>query len=489
MSDKAIKGLKPEILWQRFYEISQIPRPSKKEERVLQYLRNTAKELSLTTEEDSAGNIVMYVPASPGYENAKTVVLQSHVDMVCEKNKGTDHDFDRDPIKLVRDNDWLKAAGTTLGSDNGIGVAASLAMASDRDVIHGPLEFLFTVDEETGLTGVSNLQPGFIAGRTLLNLDSEEEGSFYVGCAGGQDTVGIFKIREMSPSTGLAAYELAVTGLKGGHSGLDIHAGRANAIKLLGRLLKKLEVIDYEVAEIKGGSKRNAIPREAEATILLSPSDTEAARKIIDRFVEEAMMEYRKNDGGLEIGFTKKEKTFDRVFTNGFLAKIVDVILALPHGVIAMSPEIPDLVETSTNLATIVMEEDKVKIETNQRSSIEGAKAWIASSVESLFRLADAEISSGGGYPGWKPNLNSEVLEISREVYKRLFKKEPEIKAIHAGLECGILGDKYPGLDVVSFGPTIQGAHSPDERVNIRDVERFYALLKGILLELATQRR
>ena len=488
MSDKAIMGLDPEIVWQRFYEISQVPRPSKKEEKILRYLRNIAKELSLKIKEDSVGNMVMSVKATPGYENAKTVVLQSHVDMVCEKNKGTDHDFNNDPITLMRDDDWIRAEGTTLGSDNGIGIAASIAVASDRDVIHGPLELLFTVDEETGLTGANNLRPGFITGKTLLNLDSEEGGSFYVGCSGGQDTVGIFEIEEMNASKGLAAYDLLVGGLKGGHSGLDIHTGRANAIKLLGRFLKKLEGINHQVVEITGGSKRNAIPREAEATILLNPSDEEIVKKMVNTFFEEAMMEYQKNDGGLKIELIKKEKSYDTVFTKDFLAKIVNVILALPHGVIAMSSDIPDLVETSTNLATIVKEEGKITIETSQRSSIEGAKHYIASSVESLFKLTDAEIFSGSGYPGWKPNLNSEILRISKEVYEKLFEKEPQIKAIHAGLECAILGERYPGLDMVSFGPTIRGAHSPDERVNINEVERFYDLLKGILLQLAKQR-
>ena len=485
MSAEAIDGLSPKILWQKFYEISQIFRPSKKEEKILKYLRDFAHELGFMAKKDSAGNIVMSIPATPGYENARTVILQSHVDMVCEKNKETHHDFDRDPIKLIRDSGWIKAEGTTLGSDNGIGCAASLAVAIDKEVIHGPLELLFTVDEETGLTGVNNLQPGFISGRTLLNLDSEEHGAYYVGCSGGQDTVGILRIEKTHAAKGWAAYELLVTGLKGGHSGLDIHAGRANAIKLLGRLLRKLDVIDYQVARIAGGSKRNAIPREAEATILLNPPDAERAEHGIDEFIEEALKEYRKNDSGLKIEFKRGEKGYDQVLTKGFVGKLVDVILALPHGVVAMSPDILNLVETSTNLATIVMGEDEIRIETSQRSSVEGAKAYIASSVESVFKLAGAEVVFGGSYPGWNPNLDSEILEISKKVYKKLFGEEPEIKAVHAGLECGILGDKHPGLDMVSLGPTIQGAHSPDERVNIDDVEKFYHLLGAILSELA----
>lgn len=488
MSEKAIDGLNPRILWQKFYEISQISRPSKKEERILEYLKRFADDLGLKTKDDSAGNIVVFVPATPGHENARTVILQSHVDMVCEKNKRTEHDFDRDPIKLVRDGEWMKAEGTTLGSDNGIGVAASLAVVLDKDVVHGPLELLFTVDEETGLTGANNLQPGFISGTTLLNLDCEEHGTFYVGCSGGRDTVGTFKIEKVNAPKGWVAHELLVSGLKGGHSGLDIHAGRANAIKLLGRLLKKLELMNYRVAEITGGSKRNAIPREAEATILLKPSDSEAAKNIVDGFIEEALMEYKRSDGGLKIEFKRGEKGFDRVYAKDFVAKLVCVILALPHGIVAMSPDIPNLVETSANLATIVMEDDEIKVETSQRSSIESAKGYIVSSVESIFKLAGAEVSFSGDYPGWKPNLNLEILCISKEVYRRLFEKEPEIKAVHAGLECGILGDKYPGLDMVSLGPTIQGAHSPEERVCIDDVEKFYDLLRGILRELVGQK-
>ncbi len=486
MSEKAIDGLSPRILWQKFYEISRISRPSKKEERILQYLKDFADDLSLRTEQDSAGNIVVFVPATPGYEDSRTVILQSHVDMVCEKNKGTEHDFDRDPIKLIRDEGWIKAEGTTLGSDNGIGVAASLSIALDEDVFHGPLELLFTVDEETGLTGANNLQPGFITGKTLLNLDCEELGAFYVGCAGGQDTVGILKSEKTNAPKGWVAYELVITGLKGGHSGLDIHSGRANAIKLLGRLLRKLEAIDYQLAEITGGSKRNAIPREADATILLNPSDMKRAKNVVSGFIEEVLAEYKKNDGGLRIEFNRKEKAFDKILTKTFGAKLIDVILALPHGIVAMSPDIPNLVETSTNLATIVMGDDEIKVETSQRSSIESARAYIAGSVESVFKLAEAEIIFAGRYPGWKPNLTSEILQISRGVYKKLFGEEPEIKAVHAGLECGIMGDKYPGLDMVSLGPTIQGAHSPDEKVNTDDVGKFYSLLKGILLELAS---
>ncbi len=485
MSQKAIEGLKPEILWQRFYEISQIPRPSKHEERVVEFLKKFAKDNNLEMKEDSVRNIVMKIPATKGYENSPTVVLQGHVDMVCEKNKGTEHDFDKDPIKLKREGDWMAADGTTLGSDNGIGVAAGLSVVSDSSFAHGPVELLFTVDEETGLTGANNLQPGFISGKILLNLDSEEDGAFYVGCAGGQDTVGSYKIEWADVKKDSVPYELLLGGLKGGHSGLNIPDGRANAIKLMARLLLSLQGLDFQVASFGGGSKRNAIPREAEVTLLINPKDEQKFKDAAAKFVNEALFEYKTNDGGLKVDLNKKSDKVTKAFADKFLLKVLNVMMAMPHGVIAMSPDIPGLVETSTNLATVDMENDTLKIGTSQRSSIETARKGIALSVKSVFDLSSADVTVGDGYPGWKPNMNSGILKISKGVYTKLFGKEPDVKAIHAGLECGILGDKYPGLDMISFGPTIEGAHSPDERVNIKDVEKFYNLLKEILKTVA----
>lgn len=486
MSKKAIEGLQPEIIWQRFYEISQIPRPSKKEEKILDYLRKFAKEHNLEMKEDDIHNIVIKVPATKGYENAPTVVVQGHVDMVCEKNKGTEHDFDNDPIKLVRDGDWMAAEGTTLGADNGIGVAAGLALVTDESVTHGPLELLCTVDEETGLTGANNLGKNLLEGKTLLNLDSEEDGAFYVGCSGGQDTVGIFNIVWDDIPKNYKSYELMLDGLKGGHSGLDIANGRANAIKLFARLLLKLSDIDYRIAEINGGSKRNAIPREAEAIIFINEADESTIKNIADSFVKEALLEFKVNDGGLKVSLTKKETKHGKVFAKDFSDKVINLLHALPHGIMAMSPDIPDLVETSTNLATIFTQEDKLRVGTSQRSSVDSAKTNISKMVKAAFNLAGIEkIEDADSYPGWQPNLDSKVLKLSKEVFKEQYGKEPEIKAIHAGLECGILADKYPGLDMVSFGPTIQGAHSPDERVNIKDVEKFYKLLSGILEKIA----
>ncbi len=485
MSDSIISGLKPELLWKYFYEISQVPRPSKKEGKIIEYIKNFAEKRSLKYKIDNVGNILISIPASKGYEKSPTVVLQGHIDMVCEKNKGTVHDFENDPIKLMREDGWIKADGTTLGSDNGMGVAAALAAGTDESVIHGPLEILLTIDEETGLTGANNLQKGFISGKILLNLDSEEDGSFYVGCSGGVDSLGTLKIDFQKIKNDKTPYDLLITGLKGGHSGLDINTGRANAIKLLARSLKSLEKFDYLLAHIEGGSKRNAIPREAEATIFIDDSQSASIAQALNNLQTDFINEFNKSDNKLRVEFHKSSFKSDRVFSNSFSDKIINILLSLPHGVIAMSQDIPDLVETSTNVATITNLENEILIGTSQRSSIDSAKTYISESVQSIFRLAEAKISSGDGYSGWKPNLESQILKISQKVYENKFSKKPEIKAIHAGLECGILGEKFPGLDMVSFGPTIQGAHSPDERVNIETVDKFYSLLKDILNEIA----
>lgn len=488
MSKSAIAGIEPKILWERFFEITQVPRPSKKEEKIKNYLRKLLTQLKLEFKEDKTGNFVVYVKATRGYENAPIVVLQGHVDMVCEKNKTKIFDFENDPIELLREDGWITANGTTLGSDNGIGVAAALAVVSDSEIVHGPLELLFTVDEETGLTGANNLQPGFVKGKILLNMDSEEDGAFYVGCSGGVDTVGSFKIKFQKSPKGLLPYELLVTGLKGGHSGLDIITGRGNGIKILARALKSLEQFKYYLADIDGGSLRNAIPREADAAILIDKSDVDKVTKTIAEFGKDILNEFKTVDAGVKVIFKESGKKYEQVLEDSLSKKIVNTLLALPHGVIAMSADIPGLVETSTNLATIKIEKDDIKIGTSQRSSIESAKDYIAKCVRSAFSLAEADIFVGDGYPGWKPNMNSQVLKLSKKVFKELFRKEPEIKAIHAGLECGILEGKNPGMDMISFGPTILGAHSPDEKVNIETVEKFYRLLKGILKEIAVQR-
>ena len=485
MGKESIEGLEPKKLWEIFYGITQVPRCSKKEEKIREFVKNFASEHKLDFKEDATGNIVINVPASEGKENAPKVVLQGHIDMVCEKNKSTEHNFDTDPLTVYRDGDWITADGTTLGADNGIGVAAAMAVALDKDAVHGPMEILCTVDEETGMTGVSGLQEGFISGEYLLNLDSEEDGVFYVGCAGGQDTVGVMELVMQNCVDDYEPYEIIVTGLEGGHSGLDIHRGRANAIKLLAFLLARFEGMNIKAYEISGGSLRNAIPREAEVKVVIDPAEVEKVKEIIEKFKADALLEYKITDPNIEIKLNKLSEKPDKIFTTQYFKKIVNVLLALPHGVISMSKEIPGLVETSTNLATIKMDGEVIIIGTSQRSSIESAKNNISLSVASLFSLAGAEVKIGDGYPSWTPNMDSPLLKKSVEIYKRLFGEEPEIKAIHAGLETGLLGSKYPGLDMISFGPTIEGAHSPGERVNIPAVEKFYKLLKEILKELA----
>ena len=481
---KAIEGLEPKLVWEYFYGITQVPRPSKKEEKIRAHVRDFAVKNNFKFIEDEVGNIVIKVPATVGYENAPTIVIQGHLDMVCEKNKDTKHDFENDPIKIFRDGDWITAEETTLGADNGIGVAAGMAVATDDSAIHGPLELLCTIDEETGMTGVNALKSDFITGKTLLNLDSEEDGAFYVGCSGGQDTRGYFKLEQIDIDKSLSAYELMITGLKGGHSGLDVANGRANAIRLLAQLLNRIKGdIVFDLSSISGGSLRNAIPREAEVIILINSSDELKVKDIIDQFVSDSLLEFSLNDPGLKVKFEKKSTSNNKMFTKEFVSNLIKVLLATPHGIMAMSPDIPDLVETSTNLATIEVADDQLVIGTSQRSAIDSAKWDVSNAVQSVFELGGAvRVDTGDGYPGWQPNMESQLLKTSKEVYKDMFNNEPEIKAIHAGLETGLLGSKYPGLDMISFGPTIEGAHSPDERLQINATAKFYSLLKGILL-------
>ena len=484
MSKNAIDGLEPKLVWEYFYGMTQVPRPSKKEEKIRAHVREFATKNNFEFVEDEVGNIVIKVPATPDFENAPTIVIQGHLDMVCEKNKATAHNFETDPLKIYRDGNWITAEGTTLGADNGIGVAAAMAVATDSSVIHGPLELLCTIDEETGMTGVNALKSGFITGKTLLNLDSEEDGAFYVGCSGGQDTRGYFDLDYKNNDTNLSAYNLMLTGLKGGHSGLDVANGRANAIRLLAQLLNRIESeVKFELAAISGGSLRNAIPREAEVTLLINPNDEAKVSAICDKFVADTLLEFNVNDPGLKIIFTKSDSKVDKIFTKEFAINLIKVLLATPHGIMAMSPDIPGLVETSTNLATIGIIDNQLVIGTSQRSAINSAKWNISNMLKSVFELGKAaKVDTGDGYPGWQPNMDSELLKISKEVYKDLNNSEPKIKAIHAGLETGLLGAKYPGIDMISFGPTIEGAHSPDERLNIPATAKFYSLVKAILL-------
>lgn len=476
------KDLKPAGVFQYFEEICQVPRPSKKEEKIIAYLKAFGEKHKLETLIDEAGNVLIKKAASPGMENRKTVVLQSHVDMVCEKNNDVQHDFLKDPIKTVIEGEWMKAKGTTLGADNGIGVATELAILADNSIQHGPLECLFTTDEETGLTGAFALKEGFMNGDILLNLDSEDEGELFIGCAGGIDSVAEFNYHETDVPTGYFCCKIQVKGLKGGHSGGDIHLGRGNANKLLNRFLSQcFKKFDLYLCEIDGGNLRNAIAREAHAIIAIPEADKHAIRTDLNIFSAEVESEYAVSDPELQF-VLESETAHAKAIDKDTTKRLFQSLYAVPHGVYAMSQDIPGLVETSTNLASVKMKPNHIiRIETSQRSSIASAKQDIANTVRTVFEMAGATISHSDGYPGWKPNPHSEILEIATTSYKRLFNTEAKVKAIHAGLECGLFLDKYPSLDMISFGPTLQGVHSPDERMLIPTVEKFWKHLLDIL--------
>ncbi|MBE2281143.1 MAG: aminoacyl-histidine dipeptidase [Ignavibacteriaceae bacterium] len=481
--NKKLQHLEPNLLWHYFEELCQYPRPSKKEEKVVEYVINLAKTNNINFSRDEAGNIVFKIPATKGMENKETVVLQSHLDMVCEKNSGTVHDFDNDPIKAFVDGDWVRAEGTTLGADNGIGAAASLAVIFDKDAPHGDLECLFTLDEETGLTGATNLSKDLLTGKIMLNMDSEEDGALYIGCSGGRDTKGVFKFKYEETATKSAFIEVTVRGLKGGHSGLDIQTGRGNAIKMLTRTLMNLDSkFKIRLNSINGGSKRNAIPREASAIISCEISKTAEIISAVSEYCKLLFNEISTVEPGLKIEAVEIKDSSDRgVIGKELHTNLLNALNAMPHGVLKMSADIPGLVETSCNLATIVTTDRMIEIGTSQRSSVESEIEDAVKMAVSVLTLSGAEVHTFDGYPGWKPDINSGVLNLTKKVYNNLYGSDPEVKAIHAGLECGIIKEKYPEMDVVSFGPTITGAHSPDESLHIPSTTKFYNILKEIL--------
>lgn len=484
-----LSELKPESVFYYFSEICKVPRPSKKEEKIISYLENFAAEQKLEIKKDEVGNILIKKPATPGKENLKTVVLQSHVDMVCEKNNDVEHDFLTDPIETIIDGEWLKAKGTTLGADNGIGVATELAILAANDIEHGPIECLFTIDEETGLTGAFALKEGFMNGDILLNLDSEDEGELFIGCAGGIDSVGEFHYREVPVPTGYFFFRVDVKGLKGGHSGGDIHLGRGNANKILNRFLSQTaKKYDMYICEVNGGNLRNAIPREAYAICAVPHDAKEPVRVDLNIFIADIENEFAVSEPDLKLTL-QSETPRKMAIDQDTSSRLLKTLYAVPHGVYAMSQDIPGLVETSTNLASIKMiDNKKIKIETSQRSSILSARNDMANTVRAAFELGGARVSFGEGYPGWKPNPHSEILEIAVASYKRLFGVDAKVKAIHAGLECGLFLDKYPGLDMISFGPTLTGVHSPDERMHIPSVEKFWNHLLDVLANVPTKK-
>ena len=478
----AIEGLEPQLLWKHFAALARIPRGSKNEAAAGRFVMDTARQLGLEAHQDSTGNVLVRKPASPGRDDRPSVCLQSHLDMVCEKNADKVHDFTKDPIELVRDGNTLRANGTTLGADNGIGVAAALAVAEDRSLRHGPLEMLFTVDEETGLTGAQRLEPGFFRSRILLNLDSEEEGEIFVGCSGGQDTQGTWTVVREPAKAGMVALEVKVTGLRGGHSGLEIDKGRGNALKILNRVLLALaEGAGARLAEVRGGNKRNAIPREAFATVCVPRSRATRARKLVARWESVVREELGAVEPELRVSAAEAGSAPAEVLKRKHQRQIQQTVSALPHGVVKMSAAIPGLVETSTNVAVITTEGDTISLATSQRSSVASEIQEIAHTVKTIFELGGAKVSQGDGYPGWKPNLDSPTLKRAIATYASLYGREPAVKAIHAGLECGLIGEKYPGIDMISFGPTLKAVHSPDERIFVDTVPRFWGFLAALL--------
>lgn len=475
-----IEELEPKEIWSQFKKICDIPHPSGKEERIGKFLQEFGKSHGFQTESDEVGNVLIRKKAAKGRENAPSVVLQAHMDMVCEKNAGTAHDFDNDPIKTIVEGDWLKAEGTTLGADDGIGVAAMLAILSSDNIQHGPIECLFTVDEERGLTGAQHVKSNWIQSNKLINLDSEEDGRFCIGCAGGIDTVAYFDIQRVAAPKNAFFLKIYVKGLQGGHSGDDINKGRGNAIKILSRFLwQESKKFPLYLCDIEGGNLHNAIPREANATICIDWNQKETIRVDLNHFIQTMEEEYP-TEKALTIDLESTESA-DTVYEQEGSTRLINALYACPHGVIEMSKELENLPETSTNLASIKNKEGKIVVATSQRSSVNSKKHDIKDRVEAVFSLAGAKVTHSDGYPGWKPNLNSDIKKLVAESYEKLFGEKPHVGAIHAGLECGLIIEKYPNMDMISIGPTIIGNHSPAERCEIPTVQKHWKHLVYIL--------
>ncbi|MFA8433592.1 MAG: aminoacyl-histidine dipeptidase [Marinifilaceae bacterium] len=474
---KELLNLEPKAIWENFYSLTQIPRPSKHEDAIQDFMMKFGQDLGLETIKDGVGNIIIKKPATPGMENRQGVIMQGHLDMVPQKNADTNHDFEKDPIEAFVDGDWVTANGTTLGADNGMGVAAAMAVLQAKNIEHGPIEALFTSDEETGMTGAFGLQAGVLDGDILLNMDSEDEGELYVGCAGGIDANITFEMKEEAVPAGMAAFKLSVKGLKGGHSGMEIILGRGNSNKLLFRFLKHaVKNFGLRLAGVDGGSLRNAIPRESFAVVVVPEANVEACAASLKEF--DAIFK-------AELAAVEPDLTFfaepcdmpSAIIEEELQNKLINAIYACPNGVMRMSDDMPGLVETSNNLARVVSENGKIYVQTLMRSSVNSAKEDLGEMITSVFELAGASVVLEGEYPGWKPNMDSPILKTMQKVYNDKYGKVPEIKAIHAGLECGLLGAVYPKWDMISFGPTIRFPHSPDEKVKVDTVEKFWDFL------------
>ena len=475
-----LESLEPKAIWSYFLELSKIPRGSKNEAAAAAWVADQAKALGCEVERDEVGNVIIRKQATPGKEGCPTICLQAHVDMVCEQNEGTGHDFTKDPIQVWKDGDLLRAKGTTLGADNGIGVSAALAVLASKDIAHGPVEALITIDEETGLTGANGLQPGRLKASFLLNLDSEEEGELTIGCAGGVDTIANRKLTRLAPPAGARAYRLKVFGLKGGHSGIDIHAGRGNAIRLLAQLLGAMKpAFGFALASIKGGNKRNAIPREASAMIFLDPGKEAAFKAALSEHEAHWLAALGAFDPGLHLALEAGEAA--QAMSDADASALIQLLLSLPHGVEAMSPDIPGLVQTSTNLGVIETREGEIEVNLLTRSSIDASKAALSERIAATCALAGFASHTTGGYPGWKPEPHASLVKTVNDTNQKVFGKPLEIMAIHAGLECGLIGEKYAGMEMVSFGPSMWDVHTPDEHVSVPSVANFWKLLVAVL--------
>lgn len=481
-----IHDLEPRHVWRHFDQIRSIPRPSKHEEKIREHLLSWARERGFETRVDKVGNTVVSVPATKGREKAPTLVLQAHMDMVCEKNAGVTFDFAREPIQLKIEGDWLYARGTTLGADNGVGFASALAIADDPEAVHGPLEILITVDEETGLTGAMQLDPSLVRGRRLLNLDTEEMNAIYIGCSGGGNSEIKIPVKREGASASSKIFEVRATGLRGGHSGMDIVLQRGNAVQILARAIHAgAAAADVRLSAIAGGSAHNAIPREAFATVSVDAGSAKAFESAVKAEGAAIAAELGAADPELNVAVSPADGKNVRVMDASSHRRVMAALLSLPHGVAAMSLDVPGLVETSNNLAAVHTDDDAVRVLVSVRSSIRSALLALRNRVNSIAELAGGTVSENEAYPGWKPNLKSEVLAATQRVHERTLGTRPELKAVHAGLECGVIGEKFPGMDMVSIGPWIESPHSPSERVNIPSVATYWKFLKALVAELA----
>jgi dipeptidase D len=479
--NEEIRSLEPKELWNKFADLNEVPRPSKKEKKVIEFMRSFGNSLQLETMVDKVGNVIIRKPATAGMENKKTVVLQSHLDMVHQKNNNTNFDFDAQGIEMYVDGDWVRAKGTTLGADNGLGVATIMAILESSDIAHPAIEALFTIDEETGMTGAKGLEPGFLKGEILLNLDTEEDDEIGIGCAGGVDVTATRSYKQKNTPDGSAAFKITVNGLQGGHSGMDIIKGLGNANKFMNRLLFiTSENLGIHISEINGGGLRNAIPRESEAVVVVDDFQESALKSELDQVCKKIRDEY----SGIEpnLNFEIKEvEVPGNVMEEDSQDALLKVIYALHNGVYRMSPEIGGLVETSNNVAKVEVKNGKISINCLTRSSVESSKEDLTNSLVSTFELAGFEVNLSGDYPGWEPNKNSDILNVLDNIYLDINKEKANIAACHAGLECGIIGQHYPEMDMISFGPTIRGAHSPDERASIKSAQKYWKFILEIL--------